>query len=735
MTTDPIDQALRTTPYASRFTQYSLFIILSVFVALALLYSIATPIFEGPDEIWHFTFANHLANGGDLPVFDATQPATALRDGAHPPLYYWLVAAVIAPIDRSDFPDQFHFNLASRLITPGGKSDQPNLLIHTAREDFPYRNATLAAHLGRLISIVLGVLTIIGVWKVAHVLLPDRDRLAIAATALAAFVPQFVYGSAMINNDALAAASAAWLLLALLRLMKEQSIRWLIISGLLLGIALLSKIGMIAILPLPAIALLLAEINRSAAAVQRKFQVTEWLKSVRWKKAIVNGLIIYGVALAVAGWWYLRNLNLYGDLLAWKEWQALTGVGRVPPSIGDFIHDMIGLFGLFWADFSLRVDRTWWWIFGLLGLAALGGYARRARRHDWPSIDWRGWWLALIWLGLLLVLLIRYSFAIYDIHGRGLYPALATIGVVLVVGLSGWGEIVGRRLIVGAIGGLVSINLIVPFSVINPAYAPPIVGSLPVGVTASSENFGDVQLLGYQIKGDRVQAGDSIEALTYWRLTATRSISSAIGVLVLSDATGAVVEHADTTLGTDIYPSWAWRSNEIIETKFTLPVSVAESSLVNVNLSVQGVDRSFQAGRIVVTNPQPCQIDRAADVTFGGSIKLIGYQIDQSNVAGVPSRVVLCWQSIKPTPIDYTVFVHVTDARGAAFTSDAQPRNGIYPTSAWAVGDQIQDSHPLPAVVDLMIKQVSIGLYRLDTGERLTIDGTNETEFVIPNSP
>src|SRR3989337_1183238 len=114
MTIDVPDYAPRTTQSylasrrglarATRFTRYSLLIILSVFIALSLLYSIATPIFEGPDEIWHYAFA-----------------------------------------------DQFHFNLASPKITPGGQSDRPNLFIHTAREDFPYRNTALAVHLARLI--------------------------------------------------------------------------------------------------------------------------------------------------------------------------------------------------------------------------------------------------------------------------------------------------------------------------------------------------------------------------------------------------------------------------------------------------------------------------------------------------------------------------------------------------------------------------------------------------------
>jgi len=119
---------------------------------LAGVYSLAIPIFEGPDEIWHFAFADRLADGGGLPVLNAADPNLLLRNGLHPPLYYLPVAAVIRGVDRSDFPAAFRFNLASPRITPGSTSDRPNLLIHPAREDFPYRQTTLAVHLGRLVS-------------------------------------------------------------------------------------------------------------------------------------------------------------------------------------------------------------------------------------------------------------------------------------------------------------------------------------------------------------------------------------------------------------------------------------------------------------------------------------------------------------------------------------------------------------------------------------------------------
>jgi hypothetical protein len=56
---------------------------------------------------------------------------------------------------------------------------------------------------------------------------------------------------------------------------------------------------------------------------------------------------------------------------------------------------------------------------------------------------------------------------------------------------------------------------------------------------------------------------------------------------------------------------------------------------------------------------------------------------------------------------------------------------GNYPTSAWQPGDVIEDVHPLQASGDLRIPRASIGLYRLDTGERLPVDGTGATEFEL----
>ena len=703
----------------TRFTRYRLLVILLVFVVISGLYSVITPLFEGPDEIWHFAFANHLANGGGLPVFDVNAPVTLLRNGAHPPLYYVLLAALIAPIDRSDFPAEFHFNLANPLITKGASGTSRNLLIHTAREDWPWQTTALAAHLARLVSIALGVVTVLGVWLVARQVLTD-ERLALLVMALVAVVPQFVYGAALINNDALAAAATTWLIYALIRLKNALKLKWAAISGGVLGIALLSKIGLVVLLPVPALALVFYAVDRTHPAARN------------WQRLIRVAVVVYGLAFIIAGWWYIRNWQLYGDPLAWREWQALTGAGRVPPTPLDFLHDMLGLFGTFWIDFSLRLDRTWWPVFGVIVSVALIGLGRRALKRQWPSLDWSGLLIGLSVFALLLASAVRYSFNIYDIHGRLLYPSLAAIGVVLVLGLSAWPR---SKWITFAVVGLIGlVTLVAPFVIIQPAYARPIVSALPDGVTPTSARFDNAELIGYAVRPDQMMTGDTASITTYWRMlqpavnqTTLRAVVALTGL-----NSGEVVGRAESVLGTDAYPSWAWQPGEIVATETRLSAQTTASTVADVRLGLRGetaqlipsgAGDTIELGRIVVRVAQPCSSHTTTNVAFGESIRLIGYRLDSD-------RLVLCWQSIKSVPIDYTVFVHVTDNAAQVLSADGPPRNAAYPTSAWTVGEQVEDRHTLP-IESGAIRQLTIGLYRPDTGERLTIDGTNSTEYEL----
>jgi len=81
-------------------------LILAAYVALATLYALATPAFEVSDEPLHVAFAQHLADGGALPVQRpglSMEQAPWQQEGSQPPLYYAILAALAQPFDRSDF--------------------------------------------------------------------------------------------------------------------------------------------------------------------------------------------------------------------------------------------------------------------------------------------------------------------------------------------------------------------------------------------------------------------------------------------------------------------------------------------------------------------------------------------------------------------------------------------------------------------------------------------------------
>ena len=70
----------------------ALVFLLFAFVALAVTYSIVTPIFEAGDEVWHYPFVQHLATGHGLPVQDPNIKTLWEQEGGQPPLYYVLSA-------------------------------------------------------------------------------------------------------------------------------------------------------------------------------------------------------------------------------------------------------------------------------------------------------------------------------------------------------------------------------------------------------------------------------------------------------------------------------------------------------------------------------------------------------------------------------------------------------------------------------------------------------------------
>lgn len=221
-----------------------------LFAGLAVRSSLFVPIFETPDEVWHYAYIKNIADGNGLPIqsLDLAQPWR--QEGGQPPVFYILGALATFWIDTNDFPQVNRPNPFSKGIFPDALVNNDNLYLHGPLENFPYHGAALAVHLARLLSVALGTLSVALTYIVALEVFPRRRDIATGALALHALNPQFIYISGSASNDAtitLFAALTVWL--GIRWASRGQSFKGILALGFSLGLALLSKLTAIALLP------------------------------------------------------------------------------------------------------------------------------------------------------------------------------------------------------------------------------------------------------------------------------------------------------------------------------------------------------------------------------------------------------------------------------------------------------------------------------------------------------
>ena len=81
-----------------------------------------------------------------------------------------------------------------------------------------------------------------------------------------------------------------------------------LLLGIVLGAAALSKISGLTLLPIVALILTIRHLRRHD-----------------WRGWIFSGVLIALPVLLIAGWWYVRNLQLYGELFGLETMVAIAG--------------------------------------------------------------------------------------------------------------------------------------------------------------------------------------------------------------------------------------------------------------------------------------------------------------------------------------------------------------------------------------------------------------------------
>jgi 4-amino-4-deoxy-L-arabinose transferase-like glycosyltransferase len=713
-----------------------------VYLCLGITYALATPPLEASDEFKHYPYVQYVQTEQALPILDLQEPGLWLQDGGQPPLYYLVMAALTAGIDTGDLPEVHQLN-AHAFIGNSNQVTNKNLILHRPeREQFPWHGSILAIYLIRLASVGLGVGTI---WLAGRLGTRLFDPLTgLFAAALTAFNPMFLFVHAAVNNDSLAAflgALALYLLVVLWQTQPDPRTAWPTYAalGLVLGLGMLTKLSLTAFLALTGVAL-------------------AWLawRSGRWTFFFIGGPITAGLALLIAGWWFLRNLQLYGDLTGLDRFIAIQGARPMPltwlgwwQEFGTFYRTYWGLFGAV----NIAAPQLFYLAANVMFLAGVAGLIRR-RQQGLPA----GFWLPVVWAAVLFLLLLRWTAIYFSFQGRLMFPALAGVNALWAAGLLAWLRPVWRPKVAGVIGSLfLIVAALLPWTAIRPAYAYP----EPVATVPEAARFGPItftagedrlQLVGVEMAPGQsvLPAGEPVEVVLYWQAVApvNRNYLTAVHLLgrgavsvgqVNRHPAGGMIPTGQWQPGQiwrDVYHVWVQANAEAParlqvtaalfdpETRQNLPATGPDGQLLP--LLVVGAARLAAAES--ASAPPPVSLE----VPFSEGITLQGYDLDpQPASAGESLVVTLYWQATAIPSAAYTVFVHLLGPDGnQQANGDGPPLNGDYPTSFWRPGDEVVDSHLLtiPAGATAGTYQIAVGLYDPATGRRLArLDGAGDT--------
>ncbi len=711
--------------------------IVAVFVLLGFTYSVVTPTFEASDEKWHYPMVKYIADNWSLPVQEPGIETPWRQEGSQAPLYYAISAAATFWIDTSDMETVRHLNPhVDAGATPDGNV---NLVVHDpAREQFPWRGTVLAVRIIRFLSVLMGAAAVALTYRIAREVLPGHPDLALGAAAIHAFTPMFVFISASVNNDNLAVLLSSlglWLLIKISNLQSPISIRSLtgryLLLGLVLGLAALTKSQTLALAPITALVV-------TVRAVQRR----------SLKEFLVGGLATALPLLLIAGWWYWRNLQLYGDLSGVGMFIQILGQRGVPADLPQLWRERFSFFAGYWGNFGgINVPMAAWTypiLNTIVPIAALGLIAALAKSlisnlqsQDSPSnrtsldIRYLPFALYLLWSLLVFVPWLLWARVTWSSQGRLVFYAISVWSLLLALGLAGWLPRRWGRWAVAAFAlFLLGLAMAAPFAWIAPAYAPPQpltdaqIAAIPHPLDVT---FGDaIKLLGYDLETASVEPGGQVALTLYWQALAPTERPYSVFVHLLGEGDIPIAQRdtypgvgllSTTRLTAWLEPGDVWADRYVIRvprTAYAPDVAQVAVGLYNYAdgtrlLASNGAASSGAAssgdhvrfGEIRV-KALPGEVPNPISVNFGDRMALVGYDLDRRMVKpGEDITLTLYWRGLQKMERNYTISAQLVSEELVKAAEDSRwPLGNDAPTMLWQPGNLLEDPKTLAVRAD-----------------------------------
>jgi hypothetical protein len=480
-----------------------------VMLANGLAWSLITPPFEVPDENAHYAYVQQLAERGTL-------PRVVLPEGLLSPaedstlgsiLFYQIVGERPNPAPFAELQQHAVEKVESEDLSTVGDGDAlsatNNPPLYYALEAIPYEIGSSGSVLDRLalmrlLSVVMGAVTVLLVYMFLSELLPGRRWAWSAGALVVAFQPLFGFMSGGVNNDNLLYLTATGVFWGMARAFRRglTPASGALIGG-FLGAGIVTKLTLLGFVPAVGLALLIC-LRRAHLLPPRRADTNE----ERARRALALKGAVWAVGLGAGP--FLIDVAL--NHLVWDRGAIPGGVGSVStgfPGVPilkfNFREELSHIWQLYLPSIGMRHQfayvplwKTWFkGFFGRLGwldykfgyhfyLAALAvslgtialALAEIVRRHRAflrRIFEFLAYLLALagvcIAIGVQSYRLLIQSggFAQFE-QARYLLPTIALYGAIAALatrfGGRRWGPLVGAALVLLAIGHDISAQVI-----------------------------------------------------------------------------------------------------------------------------------------------------------------------------------------------------------------------------------------------------------------------------------
>jgi hypothetical protein len=702
---------------------------IALFAILAFSAGIVTPTFESTDEADHFVYIQDLWRNRALPVLELADPH---YEAYQPPAYYLI--SLIATFPAAAELQQTVEYKSNPFLTSDFTSvegDNKNGLIHQNADDFPFRGTARAVHFARLASVFFGVANGLALLRLGWMAFRRAD-LVLAFMGLGFLQPGYIFSNSAINNDSAAALCGTLLIIFcwLVSDAPEERRHWIGLA-IIASLATLSKATTLAFMPTVGVATLLA-----------------WKRTSNRRTLIANIALLIGIWLVCTGWWFGRNLVLYGDPIGVSRSLASHGQGASLPLVWMWA-TLPWIWQTFWGRFgigTIPMPGIAYSAFAGLVILSLAGWIWRFIRPRQIDFCRAGHWLILCTAagGMLAAVFSAARTNTTGAQGRYLYPAIGALSLLILGGVLALVPTRYHRRFSHLLWlGMASLSAIALGYWLPGAFAlPPRFDTFspPANFQPLDYSFGDsIRLHGYTVSAKREYPAGTLKVTLYWE--ALNPIADDYGVfLQLVDDRDNKVGQRETFSGGGMYPTSRWLPGQVVADTIVLKIdpnapapqvyrlsgglwNLATGDRLPLHSVHSAAAELYTLGEIVIApdpNAPKTTLPEGAlglAVDFSSGIKLRGCAPPASGA----KTLALFWEATAPIDKSYTVFVHLWDDKATNLIGglDHLPAAGRFPSHYWQAGDWIADEFALPDTN--LIGRVDVGLYDSLTLQRLPI--------------